>query len=69
MRNRAGTEITFSFWSLRLRANGFVAYVVAFAVSAVLLAVAWRIATGDFGIFPAVIAKGFSHIERFYRGE
>jgi len=69
MRNRAGTEITFSFWSLRLRANGFVAYVVAFAVSAVLLAVAWRIATGDFGVFPTVIAKGFSRIVRLYRGE
>jgi hypothetical protein len=70
MRNRARTEfITFRFWSLKLRANGLVAYVVAFGVSAVLLAVAWRIATGDFTVIPTAIAKGFSNIVSFYRGE
>ena len=70
MRYHARTEfITFRFSSLKLRANGFVAYVVAFGVSAVLLAVAWRIATADFTVFPTAIAKGFSYIESFYRGE
>jgi len=51
-------EFTFSFLSHKLTAKGMVAYVLAFAVTAVLLAMAWRIATSDFTGLHTALSKG-----------
>ncbi len=56
------TEFTFSFRTLKLTAKGLVAYVLAFGVTAVLLASALRIATGDFASIQTAVARGLSHL-------
>jgi|ERR1700724_1931851 len=56
------TEFTFSFLFLKLSAKGMVAFVLAFAVAAVLLALAWRIATSDFATMQTALAKGISYV-------
>jgi hypothetical protein len=58
MRNR----VQFSSRSRTLTAEGIVAYVVAIGITAVLLAVAWRIATGDFTGAVSFISSSFSQL-------
>jgi hypothetical protein len=67
MRNRVPSEfMSFSFRSLKLTAKGIVAYVVAFAVAAVLFALAWRIATSDLTGAVSVLSSSFSQlVQRF----
>jgi len=56
------TKFTFGFLSLKLAAKGVVAFILAFGVAGVLFALAWRIATGDFGTVRSAFAKGISHL-------
>jgi hypothetical protein len=56
------TELTFSFLSFKLSAKGIVACILAFAVAAVLFAVAWRIATGDFAVIQTALGNGIAYI-------
>jgi hypothetical protein len=42
----SSTELLFSFLTLALQARGPVAYIVALAVSVLIIAVAWRLVRG-----------------------
>jgi hypothetical protein len=58
MRNR----VQFSSKSRTLTAEGIVAYLVAIGITAVLLAVAWRIAIGDFTGVVSFISSSASRL-------
>ena len=63
------TELTFSFLTIKLSAIGIVALILAFGVAAVLFALAWRIATGDFTVIQTSLGKAVSYISNTSKKE